>query len=198
MSTYPLMHPAATYAGDHAGKLAGKLVKEGERGAVLLGAARIDQALESLLKRTLLPNVGGDDNLFDPDRPLGTFSSKIALTYRLGLIDKSVEHALQMIRKIRNEFAHSFEEALLSDHTHRNRLNKPYAEARKTELWTKLNEHLATHASNVKVEVREYICLVTILVGFIEAVAHMQEVNSPLMQVCLPQGVRASGKLAKT
>jgi hypothetical protein len=82
------------------------LAYEGERSLVIGGAARIDVGLERLLKAVMSRGPRGkDDNLFDPDRPLGTFSAKIKLAYRLGLLDDDVEHALQLIRKIRNDFA---------------------------------------------------------------------------------------------
>ena len=59
------------------------LMKEGERAAVVVGAARLDLALEHMLKRVMRQHPGGQDNLFDPDRPLGTFSAKIGLAFRL-------------------------------------------------------------------------------------------------------------------
>jgi hypothetical protein len=62
-----------------------ELADEGERSAVVLGAARADTAVEELLLRCMQPHPGGADNLFDPDRPLGSFSAKIALSFRLEL-----------------------------------------------------------------------------------------------------------------
>ena len=83
------------------------LMKEGERAAVVVGAARLELALEHLLKKVMQENPGGSDDLFDSDRNLGTFSAKIATAFRLGLIDLDIEHCLQLIRRIRNDFAHS-------------------------------------------------------------------------------------------
>jgi hypothetical protein len=40
--------------------------------------------------------------------------------YRFGLIDRDVEHALQLIRKIGNDFAHSITTAKLSESAYRN------------------------------------------------------------------------------
>lgn len=97
------------------------LAKESDRSAVILGAARLDVSLERLLKAVMSHHPGGNDNLFDGDRPLSTFSAKIAVAHRLRLIDNDVEHALQMVRKIRNDFAHSVEEATLSVTPNRDR-----------------------------------------------------------------------------
>src|SRR5258708_9428881 len=41
---------------------------------------------------------------------------------RLGLIDDDFEHALQMLRKIRNDFAHSVVKSSFSESNHRNRV----------------------------------------------------------------------------
>lgn len=105
-----------------AGEFFTGLLLEGDRAAAVLGAARIDVALEKLLKAVMSHHPGGSDNLFDSDRPLGTFFAKIALPHRLGLIDDDFEHALQMLRKIRNDFAHSVVKTSFSESSHRNRI----------------------------------------------------------------------------
>lgn len=53
--------------------------------------------------------------------PLGTFSAKIDLAYRIGLIRLDERSSFHLIRKIRNEFAHSseeinFESTVIKDH----------------------------------------------------------------------------------
>jgi hypothetical protein len=45
------------------------LAEEGERSAVVLGAVRLDVALERLLTQVTRHHPGGADNLFDPERP---------------------------------------------------------------------------------------------------------------------------------
>ena len=107
------------------------IAREGERAAVVLGSARLDVSLERLLKKLMQPHVGGSDNLFDSDRPLGSFSAKIALAYRLGVIDRTLEHALQMIRKIRNAFAHSITVANLADPPYNGQFNELIRDLRK-------------------------------------------------------------------
>ena len=99
-----------------------KVAKESDRAAVIIGAARLDVGLERLLKKVMSHHPGGQDSLFDQDRPIGSFAARIALAYRLGLISDEVEHGLQMVRRIRNDFAHSIEDASLSDPSHRSRL----------------------------------------------------------------------------
>jgi len=113
------------------GKFVAGLADEGERSAVVLGASRADLILDELLKATMRRHPGGSDNLFDVDRPLGSFSARIALAFRLGLIDEACEHALQMPRKIRNDFAHSTTRASLSESRHKSRVVELVREAKK-------------------------------------------------------------------
>lgn len=100
------------------------LCQEGERAAVVLGAARVELALEDAIKIVLRPNPGGSDDLFEGDRPLSTFSAKICFAYRLSLIENNLERALQLLRKIRNEFAHSHEKLTLSSGAAASRLRE--------------------------------------------------------------------------
>lgn len=102
--------------------LTASLTKESERASVIIAGARLDVDLERLIKHVLQKHPGGTDPLFDSDRALGTFSAKIALSYRLGIVDGDFEHALQLVRKIRNDFAHQLEEESLSSQRQKPRL----------------------------------------------------------------------------
>jgi hypothetical protein len=51
-------------------------------------------------------------HLFDgANAPLGTFSAKINLALRMGLITSTFFTGLEIIRKVRNDFAHNISEA---------------------------------------------------------------------------------------
>jgi len=61
---------------------------EGERSAVVLGAERVNVAIEALLRAFLLPSSNKTDNLFSTDGALATFSRKSEMAYRLGLLNQ--------------------------------------------------------------------------------------------------------------
>lgn len=90
--------------------------KESDRAAVVLTASIMDELLRTLLAARLVPVTSSNDELFDgANAPLGTFSSRIEMAYRIGLISVKFARDLHLIRKIRNDFAHnihgcSFEE----------------------------------------------------------------------------------------
>lgn len=94
------------------------LGSEGERSAVVLGAERINVAVEMLLKSFLLPSPNKDDRLFTTDGAVSTFSRKVELAHRLCLMDSSFKQALDLIRKLRNEFAHATEVESLEQQNH--------------------------------------------------------------------------------
>jgi hypothetical protein len=85
------------------------LTSESDRGCALVGAAHIDHALRKLLQLKLNSvNKNDLDKLFaGPAAPLGTLSSRTLLAAGLALINNDQRCAIDCIRKIRNEFAHS-------------------------------------------------------------------------------------------
>ena len=109
--------------GEAARTIALQMLEERGRGAVLVGVARVDAALERLLQAFMAPIAAGEDRLFRPDAPLGSLGAKVALARRLGLIDAPVEQALHTLRRVRNAFAHSTASASLADSAHAGRLD---------------------------------------------------------------------------
>ncbi len=89
-------------------KISSQLRAESDRGTVIVAAAIIDEALEQLLKARLAPSNGRDDELFDaPYAPLSSFSAKIDFAYRVGVLAAEVKATFHLLRKLRNDFAHS-------------------------------------------------------------------------------------------
>ena len=86
-----LMDNPSSSAVDAARTIALQMLEERGRGAVLVGVARVDTALEHLLQALMAPAPNRGDGLFLPDRPLGSLGAKVALARRLGLIDAPVE-----------------------------------------------------------------------------------------------------------
>ena len=170
-------------ASDAARTIALQMLQERGRGAVLVGAARVDAALERLLQAVLLPAPGSTDPFFQPDRPLGSFGARITLAARLGLIEPPVEQALQTLRRVHNTFAHSTTTATLTDPGHADRLAQAYAAARSNTLWQPLErilqEKVGADGSPLDPALRDYILLITILVAFLEAAAQQLSPQPP-------------------
>ena len=80
--------------------------KETERGAVLAAAAMLDDQLGKVIEAFLIPNKGSQALLRGFNAPLGSFSARIAAAFGLGLISEAEYRECELIRKVRNEFAH--------------------------------------------------------------------------------------------
>lgn len=84
-----------------------EIENESDRGCALLAASYLEHLLEKVLKKKLIGTKKKKEELFDYTGPLGTFSSRIKLSYSIGLIPESESFDLHIIRSIRNKFGHS-------------------------------------------------------------------------------------------
>jgi len=79
-----------------------------DRAAVILQSANIERSLETLLmakmRRQLSEDVKG--RIFEGYGPLSTFSAKILMGYALDLYGPVFRHDLDIIKELRNGFAH--------------------------------------------------------------------------------------------
>ncbi|MFA6596154.1 MAG: hypothetical protein WCS69_00415 [Ignavibacteriaceae bacterium] len=97
---------------------------ETDRAAVILGVAKLDSLLYQILKYYFVVTPSSSDELLDGDSPLGTFSAKIYMMYRLGLIDASFARSLHIIRRIRNDFAHEVSGSTINSGSHKDRVKE--------------------------------------------------------------------------
>ena len=96
--------------------LENEFAKESDRAAAILVCSLFDNALVTLIRNTLVACPTNDDNLIDnPNSPVSTFSSRIDLVFRLGLISAKFCRDLHLFRKIRNEFAHNIQGCTFSN-----------------------------------------------------------------------------------
>jgi DNA-binding MltR family transcriptional regulator len=91
-------------------RIGDELEKESDRGCALVAAAYLENQISEILEKFFVEQgTKAKDALFDFNGPVGTFSSKIKMAYSLGLIPQEIQNALDLIRKLRNEFAHLHE-----------------------------------------------------------------------------------------
>ena len=79
------------------------LLRSREFVTAIVGAAVIEQSLDSILTAIMVNDSGFVNKLLDR----ATLDIKIKTAYALNLIDKETKNELDCIRNIRNEFAHS-------------------------------------------------------------------------------------------
>jgi len=85
-----------------------ELKKESDRAAAILVAAYIDSLLRAKLETLFCKgNAEVRRKLFDDSQgAFATFSAKIDAAYCLGWLEPNVFHDIELIRRIRNQFAH--------------------------------------------------------------------------------------------
>ena len=83
--------------------------KDSDRASALVAAALLDAQLEDLFRHRLKHN---QERLLGVDGPLATFANRTRFARALEWIDADVEADLNIIRDVRNRFAHSFDREL--------------------------------------------------------------------------------------
>jgi len=96
--------------GDQYATILLELLQGDERSTAIVGGALVDDALEQMLRDHFLAAKIGDSTLAERllqfNGPLGTFSARIDLCYALKFYGPDTYHDLDLIRKVRNHFAH--------------------------------------------------------------------------------------------
>jgi mannitol operon repressor len=84
-----------------------ELSRESDRGKVLIATGFMEQQLRNVLASFFIDGADAARLLDGANAPLGSFSARTAACHALGLIKDDENHDLGLIRKIRNEFAHT-------------------------------------------------------------------------------------------
>ena len=118
---------------------------ESDRGGVVLASAWVEDSLTTLILAAFIKEAEKKaTDLVKPSGALGDFGAKIELAYQLGFLRTSTYQGLNILRRLRNDFAHL-----------KNTLNfeTPEVKGRVIELFS-LNENLlevfAQHLINVQ------------------------------------------------
>ena len=103
------------------GSFLAEFQNETDRAAAVLGAAYLDAALERLLNKVMTSNPKAT-RLLNQQQPLGTFGARTLVAFAFGYLSEDELHDLEIIRKIRNAFAHRvhglcFADSSISDRT---------------------------------------------------------------------------------
>jgi len=88
-----------------------ELNKESDRGAALIACSYIDDLMQQLLYAYLIEG-GGSRKVVEAlvagfSAPLGTLSTRNAMAYALGLIAEKEFRDYEIMRRVRNKFAHA-------------------------------------------------------------------------------------------
>jgi hypothetical protein len=93
-------------------ELSKSLEAESDRGCVLVVSALVENALEDQISARLIRKIAKDDELMShsTNSPISTFSAKINLAYRLGIIPAYERKIYHQLRELRNTCAHQIDQ----------------------------------------------------------------------------------------
>lgn len=154
-----------------------------DRSCAVLAAAVLDDRLARLLEANLVPaGRKGEDKLLGRGGAIESFSSRIELAYRMGLLSENVRKSLDWIREIRNEAAHRTEFSFEADGV-RSRVENVIAAL---ELRTRYPRILESPYNTPK---GHCVATTVILAGMLEAVASgfPRPSNKPAVDMALMQ-----------
>lgn len=83
-----------------------ELNKESDRGRVLISCSYLDEMMRRILMAFLVDRASSRRLVEGFNAPLGTFSTRTAAAYALGLISEDEFKECETLRRIRNRFAH--------------------------------------------------------------------------------------------
>jgi mannitol operon repressor len=83
-----------------------ELNKESDRGRVLISCSYLDELMRRILLAFLIDRDTSPRLVDGFNAPLGTFSTRTAAAYALGLISEQEFNECETLRRIRNRFAH--------------------------------------------------------------------------------------------
>jgi len=122
-----------------------------DRTSAILAPAMVENALKKGIESALHDYSDESGLFYDNGAPFGTFSAKITAGKALGLYDEKVESDLNLLREIRNQFAHAL-------------MPLRFGEGHIEELSKKLrsypvtgNDHRNIHPSRLKFEVACFV-----------------------------------------
>jgi len=115
------------------------LRSESDRAKIILSISWADYFLNVKLSNEFSKgNKDARKNLFSVNGPFATFSTKLNFAFCAGWIDADVYHDLQIVRKLRNDFAHSIDIVTLDEDKIRKELEKLKVPKRKFYDWGKI------------------------------------------------------------
>jgi len=78
-----------------------------QRGWAIIAASQLDEQLTALLRAFFVDDQRSADQLLEDTGAISAFGARIELAFLLGLISARERRMLNLIRKIRNDFAHN-------------------------------------------------------------------------------------------
>lgn len=154
--------------------------KESDRGCVLIVCGIIDTILkERLLKKCTQGNADSKGKIFNIGGPFHAFAPKLEWLFCTGEISKSLRDDLHVVRKLRNQCAHNWEDFVID-----NTIEDQFLVRMNSYTWIKgmkdfildKEEKRTTHIVDIEPRL-QFIFLASVLISTLNAV-HLKSAKS--------------------
>jgi hypothetical protein len=115
---------------------------ESHRSCALMASAYVEHMILGLIRTKLIILTEKEENtlFFEEGSTLGTFAARVDIAYGLGLITPEQKSDLNIIRRVRNVFAHAikdidFQHPLIQNECEKFKFRPPSAETRTKDLY---------------------------------------------------------------
>ena len=120
-------------------QIANSLKDESDRAKIILAASWADYYLQVKFEKEYSKgNKKARKIIFSANGPFASFSSKLNIAFCAGWIDSDVYHDIQIIRRLRNECAHTINKISLSEEKYRTEIEKFKVPKRKYFDWNQV------------------------------------------------------------
>jgi DNA-binding MltR family transcriptional regulator len=125
-------------------EIVSQLAKESDRGIALISTAYMDDLLQVMIRGAMVDDKEAVDKLLGPNGAASGFAARINLAYLMGLISPNLRHDLNIMRDIRNAFAHYHQKVTFKDEDVADRCRslrcKPFWKSKHIrERWAKMS-----------------------------------------------------------
>jgi DNA-binding MltR family transcriptional regulator len=91
---------------DHEAKAIARFASGDDHTAAIIAGTIVEARLRQALEKVMVRDAEIEREMFHPSGPIGDFAAKIRLAFLLGLISKEGLQNLNLIKDVRNRFAH--------------------------------------------------------------------------------------------
>ncbi len=166
-----------------------------DRAKVIIMVAQIDHLFDLKLKEFYSKgNKDARKKLFSEGGPFSSFSSKVNIAFCSGWIDSDIYHDIEQLRKIRNCFAHGFENLTLNSPTIRKYVenfivpHREYSDLGKLKAAAVENGFLLYTGEKPKEGKESLIILGNLLFGLSASIIYAVLLENPRFKIELSDG----------
>jgi len=153
--------------------------KESDRALIILACSAIDVLLKRIIEKKFIAVSHKKEKLLGKTQPLSSFHSKIEIAYRIGVISENLKRDLNILRDMRNIYAHNLDDTTLEDKEMVDRINTIMINCPKVEHNSKNGNRNPSNRRRIE------IFIGTVLVSLNNTLKQIEKINNTSKELFL-------------